>query len=498
MSFLSNGFITSIIFLIYLHSVYINCYFVLPFETLFIKDKTINDTDYFTNLTQSELLANFNIGSEKEPIKFVLKMDKYGFLIYEKAYDYSNSNTYETFQPDYEDNMRTNWVPSCNEIASKDFLYLLRYDNYGKKYDNQKTNKTIFLRLKQKENTSIYFNEMFYEYGIIGLKLNNNPNFNAPEFVTSLKTSDDIDSYSFFLTFEKTSKNGFATNNNKGNFYIGKELTEKKDKIKYTPCIAFAGELAWSLTFDHIYLKNNKNNKTELEGGGNRASIIATYPYIKSTSEYYEYINKTFFDDLVNKNICHIIKFYRHDIYIDHHFYSYACDSESKYFMDNLNNKFPDLIFEHKELNETFILTKNDLFAFNTNNDSDKDLYFLVLFGDSYLDWILGIPFLKNYVISYDYEAKHLGYYEFFGKEEEKEDKNGTNFFSSTTFKIILVIVLIIIIFVLGMFFQRYLRKSRKKKANELDDEFEYETHKDKEENIIKNKNEAEGLGINE
>ena len=167
--------------------------------------------------------------------------------------------------------------------------------------------------------------------------------------------------------------------------------------------------------------------------------------------------------------------------------------------MDYLDKNFPDLIFEHKDLKEKFILTKKDLFAFNTNNDSDKNLYFLILSGEDYLDWILGIPFLKNYVLSYNYDTKKIGYYEHFGKEEpNKKDRDNPSFFKSITFKIIIVILLIIIIFCLGMFFQKYNRKSRKKKANELDDDFEYESHKDKIDNNVNNKNENESLGINE
>jgi hypothetical protein len=158
MSFVSNGFLISVFFLVYLSSFKINCYFVLPFETIFIKDKTVTDTDYFTNLTQSELSVNFNIGSKKEEIKLVLKMDKYGFLIYENTYDYNNSETYETFTPDFEDNMKTNWVPSSQEIPSKDNLYLPMYNSKENKYNLKKTDKTIFLRIKQKVNTSIYFN----------------------------------------------------------------------------------------------------------------------------------------------------------------------------------------------------------------------------------------------------------------------------------------------------------------------------------------------------
>ena len=252
MSIFSNEFLISKFFIIYLFFSNINCFFVIPFETIFIKDKTINDTDYFTYLTQTELSVNFSIGSKKEELKLVLKMDKYGFLIYENAYNYKNSKTYEIYEQDFEENLKTSWVPSIIECPSKDILYIKNYSSTENNYNIIKTNKTLFLREKQKENTSNYFNEMFYNYGIIGLKLNNNPSFNAPEFVTSLKASNDIDNKIFYLTFENVYKNGFATNNNKGMFYVGKDLTEKTEKIKYKECSNFAGALDWSLTFDNI------------------------------------------------------------------------------------------------------------------------------------------------------------------------------------------------------------------------------------------------------
>ena len=69
--------------------------------------------------------------------------------------------------------------------------------------------------------------------------------------------------------------------------------------------------------------------------------------------------------------------------------------------MEKLNNSFPDLILAHKELEENFILTKNDLFSFNNFNKSDTHLYFLIMFANSkskeyIFHWILGIPFLKK------------------------------------------------------------------------------------------------------
>ena len=80
------------------------------------------------------------------------------------------------------------------------------------------------------------------------------------------------------------------------------------------------------------------------------------------------------------------------------------CDSRSELFIQKLNSNFPDLIFEHKELEEKFIFTKNDLFTYNMYNKSDPYLYFVILFPrlkDQYhiMIWVMEVPFLKKYIL---------------------------------------------------------------------------------------------------
>ena len=113
--------------------------------------------------------------------------------------------------------------------------------------------------------------------------------------------------------------------------------------------------------------------------------------------------------------------------------------------------------------------------------------------------WILGIPFLKKYVISYDYDSKRIGFYKNYGKIVDIiEPDDGINFFSNIAFKIIIIIICAGIIFGLGMLFQRYLKSSRKKRANELDDDYEYEARKDlTDDGKDENKNRNDSLGIN-
>ena len=484
-----SSFIYIIILTFYLISNKINCFVVLPFDTIFVKDKTIYQKNYFSDLTQTELYVNFTIGSNKAKMKSVIKMDKSGFMIYEEAYNYTNSTTYEKFDTQID----IRWIPKSMRFPSRDNIYLPQYQSYkdffrGKTYEGNITNKTNFLKVEDiNDDDKYYFNDMFYEYGIIGLKILSSTYLSELDFIRALKLSNYTNSYSFHLFFEKRTKDGFAINDNRGYFLIGEKLTDNKtelEKIEYINCVSLKyRRLAWGMNFGHVYSKFSNNFIEEITNITNQSEIIATFPYIKGVPGYFEYINKVFFDELLDKNICNNITFYRHDLYSNYTSSGYACDSNSKIFMDKLNNNFPDLIFYNRDINRNFTLTKIDLFAYNTKDNSDKNLYFLIVDGiDDEERWILGIPFLKKYVISYDFDSKMIGYYENYGYIHDDEPE-GTNFFKSLAFKIIIIVVAVVIVFILGMLFQKYLKKNRKKRANELNDEYDYEAQNDNNEN---------------
>ena len=488
------SFIYILLLIIHLNSYKINCFVVLPFDTIFVKDKTIYQKNYFSDLTQTELYINFTIGSNNEKMKSVIKMDKSGFIIYEKAYNYENSTSYEKFDTQID----IRWIPKSMRFPSRDYMYLPQYKSYNDffkriTYEGNITNKTNFLKVEDIfDDNKYYFNDMFYEYGIIGLKILSSTYLSELDFIRALKLCNYTNSYSFHLYFVNKTKDGFAINDNKGYFLIGEKLTDIKtelDKIEYINCVSLKyRRLAWGMNFGHVYSKFSNNFIEEITNITNQSEIIATFPYIKGVPGYFEYINKVFFDELLDKKICGNITFYRHDLYSNYSSFGYACDSNSKIFMDNLNNNFPDLIFYNRDINRNFTLTKNDLFAYNTNDNSDKNLYFLIVDGiDDEERWILGIPFLKKYVISYDFDSKKIGYYENYGNihenDKSKDDKDDSNFFKSVAFKVIIIVIAVVIVFGLGMLFQKYLKKDRKKRANELNDEYDYEVHKENNEN---------------
>ena len=120
-------------------------------------------------------------------------------------------------------------------------------------------------------------------------------------------------------------------------------------------------------------------------------------------------------------------------------------------------------------------------------NKSDPYLYFVILFPrlkDQYhvMSWVMGVPFLKKYILSFNFENKMIGYY----KTNSNNSYKKSNFFlfDKKNIVIIVFIIAVILAFVFGMYTHKKITKSqRKNKANELDDSFEYEPKKDKEDN---------------
>ena len=163
-------------------------------------------------------------------------------------------------------------------------------------------------------------------------------------------------------------------------------------------------------------------------------------------------------------------------------------------FIEAFNTKFPKLYFQHNESNTTFILDKEDLFTYNLYNKSDNLIYFLVFFYnhngqyDDITKFKLGIPFFKKYKFSFNTDARIIKYYEKVTNNNKNENNNSTDKENNyIAIKIIIIIFLLIIFFGLGVIFHKIITKSsRKKKANELDDDYEYPIiNKNEKNNIV-------------
>ena len=478
----------------------INSFVILPFETLFIKDDSIKIIDYYNTLFQNELYTNLSVSTPIQNIKTLLKMDSSGFILYEGAFNHNSSVTIEKGKWD----TNVGWLWRQTSFPAKDYFYLYKLNSHKEleqfildKNNNNlvKTNKTSFIVVNKTQESS-YNNKNFFYYGLIGLKLVENSNFNMPEFVISLRKERDIKSYTFSLKFNKdnyTYKN-FFNNNHKGYFIVGEELIDdenEKSKIKFIDAEKQGKYIGWLIYFDKIYTNDNineKNNKSIINNFYAKITdveLCVNLPYLIGTLEYFEYINNTFFSELIEKELCYFyVKNNKRGLY------SFICNGESEYLVNYIKNNFPDLIFEKKELEENFTLTKYDLFSYNNFNKSDNNLYFLVMFPplngfSNYYNWALGIPFFKKYRLSFNYDTKKIGYYKYNdinnndnnNSDNNNDNNSSDNFFESIIFKIICIIILIIIIFILGMIFQKKCFNANKKKATELGDNDIYNSY---------------------
>ena len=140
----------------------------------------------------------------------------------------------------------------------------------------------------------------------------------------------------------------------------------------------------------------------------------------------------------------------------------------------------------------TFEISFKDLFIEN------DDKYWFLLVTDTYKTntWVLGNIFLRKYQFTFNLESKEIGFYN--PNLEKKEINNGNKEKDSSKvlLYIFLILALCIIIGFIGYFVKIKLYPSviKKKRANELDDEFEYVSHK----NINNNNNDDNQLFKND
>ena len=469
--------------LIYLLSYGINNFFILPFDTILIKDELCKkDLNFYDYLFQSEIYTNLTIGTPPNDVKSLIKFESSGLFVYQKAYNYTLSTTHEKFYWPID-----KWFFNSISLIISDYFYFNSYDSYNNS-KFIKTNKTSFILMLKERNTN---NNNYNNYGYIGLDYDDRLSSSKPpesmiDFKNTAKKRWKLNNSLFYFDFsmENYTYKKFFNNYHKGNFILGKDLSEDKNesnKIKYTHLFKDKSSLKRVINFDNIY--SRINNFTEFNCNQTYAELKLNKPYIIGAFDYFNFINESFFNDLVLRKLCFINEL--NYTYNKNKLNCFSCKGDSDYFLNSLKLKFPELIFESKDLGKKFNLNIYDLFAYNTYNKSDTNLYFLVLFykieKTDNKNWILGIPFFKKYSLSFDYDNKKIGYY-YKNKVKNKEIKINQSL--KNFLRVLGIIILICIIFILGMIFQKKINKiPRKIKVNELDENYIYEYSSEKNEN---------------
>ena len=207
-------------------------------------------------------------------------------------------------------------------------------------------------------------------------------------------------------------------------------------------------------------------------------------------------INENYFQELINKKICvlektQVTKFTRTYYYFGTNgiYEMFHCN---KSLVDS-RGKFPNLNFEFKAQNLIFSLTFTDLFQL-----IEERYFFLIIFPENFYRvkhsfWYLGLPFYKAYQLVFNYDSKTIGVYEqsiklnkningnIFDKNDDTE--NNSSSLRRTLLEILFGILLVLIAYFIG----KKINEQRKKRANELKDDYEYYENPKKDINDINN-----------
>ena len=280
------------------------------------------------------------------------------------------------------------------------------------------------------------------------------------KLLKQLKQNNLIDSYKITMNY---------SSDNEGYFYIGNFPHEydqsnfKEFQLISTYAIPRASFCQFRILMEDVYSMVNETKKFVISY--KEVFFHLELGLIECPVDYFNFIKNVFFKDYLNKSICSL-EYMTKNL---NNYYMITCEDDISFDLKS----FPGINFYHSELNKTFVLDYNDLFHHENNK-----YYFLIIystFSGSY--WKLGKPFLKKYQITLDLDSKLIYFYDSFKKyNKENNDKIEDGDLYTINLKEILLITLCCFLFViLFVVLIKGIKKSRKKRANELkDDEYDY------------------------
>ena len=449
---------------------------------LFNNKKSESDTS-MVNILNNRLYLNLSIGTPSQIIPFELDSTCQTFSVSNFYFNKNISSTFEQFNK--------------NPIY---FAYELIEIGYNSKdvinIDNSIHNNLYFILGER------YPSKKRNQLGIVGLHIPEHKMEGVFHFLASLKEAGIINSYTWTLKFFDNISLSDLVNfkrdkdNLLGELIIGDEPSNyENDKFIYnetefhkiTPS-SKNGNTNWELEFNNIYLSfpENQNNSIITYQGNKVVEIVINFSYILCPKLFLDFLKEQFFSQYITDKVC--------SAKILDYSYSYIeCENNSTFKVES----FPNICFEHAGFETTFNLTYKDLFI----EDKKNNKYIFLIYAKDYSNnWVIGTPFLRKYQFVFNNDLKFIGYYrQIYHNEGNSDDESLRELNKSKKVKTVVVVILIIIFSLLlifiGMTIQRkYFNKNRKIRANELEENFSYESSNNKEVNndnkIIKEDNE--------
>ena len=430
---------------------------VVQIENLNIMNQ---DISFYSQLYDNILYTIFRIG---EPNQLILGIFNYDSNMFE-----INSNEICNKQNDYNysyTNSKTSEIISKIEgdayfpgsLIINDTISIDVIENNQKKTEIIEDFQFKFEEPRKSWGKDDILNKLFC--ADIGFQINREKKVWS-KLLKQLKQNNLIDSYKITMNY---------SSDNEGYFYIGNFPHEydqsnfKEFQLISTYAIPRASFCQFRILMEDVYSMVNETKKFVISY--KEVFFHLELGLIECPVDYFNFIKNVFFKDYLNKSICSL-EYMTKNL---NNYYMITCEDDISFDLKS----FPGINFYHSELNKTFVLDYNDLFHHENNK-----YYFLIIystFSGSY--WKLGKPFLKKYQITLDLDSKLIYFYDSFKKyNKENNDKIEDGDLYTINLKEILLITLCCFLFViLFVVLIKGIKKSRKKRANELkDDEYDY------------------------
>ena len=450
---------------------YSSQYLILPFKIL--KNRTDPSILYSSALLNDHfynpLLINISISGPNKYICALLDTNtdrlsfenNYIIKNLKNNYNKEDSNTYKLIgKYELTDSVISetlifyNDLNNFNNKISVEDIYIIEKNNYDKN-----NNVTLNLGIKVKNINN------FIKNNISNKKIETN-------LIIQLKKKNIISSTNFYVKYEEIiidsiKYDGYIVIGEEPHAYTSnKNILNENDLVK-TTCGNEFGEFNWYITFDEIFFYNTTNNDTEINQSNDtifvnyqrviysKAKISPNLGLIISTNDYFYEIEKIFFQKLYDKGVCYTsyISGYKFDI-----IYCLTSMIES-----NELESFPSLHFKNFIFNYDFELTYKDLFF-----EQGKYTFFSIIRQSTFRieendfdigsKWEFGLPFLKKYFLTFDYDNRLIGFY-----KQTNQNKNVYNVGSENTGAKVMTIIILCILFAMICFLcsRRIFKKRR-------------------------------------
>jgi len=459
-----------------------NNYIIIPFKftnkEIYLNDSSIDNIDQFIKeINKNKIYSKISIGTPEKDLEIYYTMEKTSSAIFSN-YCLKGTNT------SYIPNLSTTFKNSTpynikvwsivNASLSQDIFSLYNDLQFSNKI---KIENFDFLVGLMKENDEDYIEYGKY-CGMIGLLMKSYEGYLFNEnFVRHLKKEKIIDTYSWGMFFFDN-EGSYKVNNDIKNAYDGfyilgfyeQNYSEifKASNILNTYAIENIAFKGIGINFDTIYFYDSPNNITKYICSNNTlVELCIDNNYFLSNSAYYYKIKEIFFKKFLDEAICYETNSTKS---IGEKYYMIYCNLEFEKYL----NSFPSLYFFNRELSFIFHFGYKDVFT----KINDK-IYFLIIGNDAIGSfWKLGKIFFEKYpiIINQDKKTISLVYLDKFGNQDNNDNKeeNKKKYKEILLYSIFGVCILIALI--IGYIFGRQLwKKNRKIRANELDENIEYD-----------------------